>query len=180
MRQKGDKDMGIDRAKKDKIIKDVTEKFSKANATFVADYSGITANNMTDLRAKLRDAGGDFKIIRNTLAKRALSGSKVEGLGEHLKGTTAIAFSYTDAAAVAKTLTTYAKEDENLELKVGSLGDQVIDLATIKELSSLPSREELLGKLVGVMSNVPGSLVGVLSGVPRKLVGTLHAIGQSK
>lgn len=172
--------MGIDRAKKDGIIKDVNEKFSTANATFVADYSGITASNMTELRAKLREAGAELRIVRNTLAKRALSGTDVEALGEHLKGTTAIAFSFTDAAAAAKALTTYAKEDDNLELKAGTLGSNVIDIATIKELSDLPSRDELLGKLVGVMSNVPGSLVGVLSGVPRKLVGVLHAVGQSK
>ena len=172
--------MLINRAKKEGIIKDVAEKFKTAEATFVADYSGITANNMTDLRAKLREAGVEFKVIRNTLAKRALSGTNIEALGEHLKGTTAIAFSFKDSAAAAKVLTSYAKEDPNLELKIGTLGDNMLDLDGIKQLSELPSREELLGKLVGVMGNAPRGLVGVLSGVPRKLVYALNAVAQSK
>lgn len=172
--------MLMDRAKKEGIIKDVSEKFKTAEATFVADYSGITANNMSDLRGKLREAGVEFKIIRNTLAKRALSGTDIEALGEHLKGTTAIAFSFADSAAAAKVLTNYAKEDPNLELKAGTLGDNILDLDGIKQLSELPSREELLGKLVGVMNNPARGLVNVLSGVPRNLVGVLSAIGQSK
>lgn len=172
--------MQLTRDKKDAIIKDVNEKFTTAEAVFVTDYSGITANNMTELRSKLRDAGVEFKIVRNTLAKRALAGTKIEPIGEHLKGTTAIAFSFRDSAAAAKTLTGYAKVDENLEIKAGTLGDNIIDLAAIKQLSELPSRDELIAKLAGALNNVPGSLAGVLSAIPRSFVYALKAVADTK
>ena len=172
--------MQLNREKKDAIIKDVGEKFKTAEATFVADYSGITANNMTELRSKLREAGVEFRIVRNTLAKRALAGTDIEALGEHLKGTMAIAFSFKDSAAAAKVLTGFAKTDENLEIKMGTLGAEIIDLNAIKQLSELPSRDELIAKLAGALNNVPGSLAGVLSAIPRSLVYALKAVADQK
>ncbi len=172
--------MQIDRKKKEAIVAEFQDKFSKAEATFLADYSGIHAEGITELRNSLRDVSVEFKILRNTLARLAVKGTKAETLSEHFKGTTAVAFTYTDPASAAKVLTAYAKADPNLKIRIGTLQDKVIDLNKIKQLSALPSREELVGKLLGVLNNVPRSLVGVLSGVPRKLVYALNAIGQSK
>jgi large subunit ribosomal protein L10 len=135
---------------------------------------------MTKLRRTLRDSSAELKIVKNTLASLAVKGTQAEHFTEHLKGPTAIAFSFKDAALTAKTLTGFAKEEPNLDIRVGTLGGKVLELAEIKTLASLPSRGELLAKLLGVLTNVPSGLVGVLSGVPRKLLYALNAVSKEK
>ena len=135
---------------------------------------------MTKLRSALRDSSAEIKIVKNTLARIAVKGTSAESAVAHLKGTAAIAFSYKDAAATAKALTGFAKEEPNFEIKGGTLGTEAIDLGAIKSLAALPSRDELLGKLVGVLSNVPTGLVGVLSAIPRKFVYALNAVKNAK
>ena len=162
------------------LIAEFKERFEKADATFVADYSGIDVEGMTKLRGALRDSSAEIKIVKNTLARIAAKGTSAEPLTDHLKGTAAIAFSYKDAAATAKALTGFAKDEPNFEIKGGVLGAMVVDMAAIKNLASLPSREELLAKFVGILSNVPAGLVGVLSAVPRKLVYVLGAVKDAK
>ncbi|MCK4739391.1 MAG: 50S ribosomal protein L10 [Deltaproteobacteria bacterium] len=168
--------------KQDKIsqVEEFQEKFSKADAAFIASYNGIDALDMTSLRGSLRESSVELKILRNTLAKRAVIGTPYESLSEHFVGPVAVALSYKDAALAAKTLTSFAKEQPLFELKVGALGEKTLELAEIKSLSELPSRDELLAKLVGVLSNVPGSFVRVLSGVPRNFVNVLSAIKKKK
>lgn len=170
----------MERADKVRIIEDLKDKFSRARAAFVTDYRGIKAVEMDEFRRALREKSNEFKIVRNTLVRRAIEGTDAEPLSEHFKGTTAIIFSYEDAVGAAKTLTEYAKKMPALELKTGALGAKLLSAEEIKALSELPSREELLGKLLGSLSSPMSGFVGVLSGVPRKLLYALNAIQAQK
>lgn len=170
----------MNREVKSAQIEEYNEKFSKAGAVFITGYSGIEVPGMTELRKSLRESDVELRILRNTLAKRAVKGTPYESLAEHFKGPIAVALSYGDAAAAAKALTEFAKEEPKFEIITGALGEKSLTVDEIKALADLPSRDELIAKLLGVMKNIPGSLVGVLSGVPRKFVYVLRAIEQSK
>ncbi len=168
--------MKFDRQRKEKLVADVQDKFTRAKATFIAEYKGIKAVEMNEFRKTLRDASVDLKIVRNTLARLAIKGTPVEHISEHLTGPTAIAFSYKDPAQAAKALTQFVKDTPNLKIKMGTLGAKVISIAEIKGLAELPSREVLLSKFLGSLKSPASGLVRVLSGVPRKLVYVLSAI----
>lgn len=170
----------MDKSKKETLVDELKDKFSKAEAVFIADYSGIDVLGMTKLRKELRDAQSELKVVRNTLAKRAIEGTDVGDLAEHFTGPVAIAFSYKDSAATAKALTGFAKDVEQLEIKAGSLQGKVLDMAAIKSLSALPSKEELLAKLLGTLNEVPGSFVKVLAAVPKSFVQVVNAVGEQK
>jgi len=170
----------LDKSTKVKVVEEIQEKFKKANATFIADYKGLKALEMDEIRKALRESSIDFKIVRNTLAKRSIQGTELEPLSENFKQSTAIAFSYKDAAAAAKTLVQFSKDKPNLKLRVGTLGTKVINLAEIQGLAELPPREVLLGKLLGSLSSPATGFVMVLSGVPRKFLYALNAIKDQK
>lgn len=170
----------MDKSAKVKVVEELQQNFTKANATFVADYKGLKALEMDEIRKALRDASIDFKVVRNTLARRAIKGTELETISGNMKESTAIAFSYKDAAAAAKTLVQFSKEKPNLKLRVGTLGAKVISLAEIQGLAELPPKDVLLGKLLGSMKSPTTGLVMVLSGVPRKLLYALNAIKDQK
>ena len=170
----------MNKTQKVELVAELKDKFERAGATFLFDYNGITVEKVTDLRNKLRESSVDFKVVRNTLARRAVEEAGVDVLKEHFAGPIAVAFSYSDAAAAAKLLTEFAKDEPSLEFKLATLGNTLLGLDEVESLAKLPSREVLLSRLVGVLNNVPGGLVGVLSGVPRKFVYTLKAIENSK
>ncbi|MBI5886492.1 MAG: 50S ribosomal protein L10 [Deltaproteobacteria bacterium] len=163
-----------------RIVDDIKAKFQRAGATFVVDYKGMKAVDLTEIRKGLRDASVDFKVVRNTLAKRAISGTPLESISDKLVGTSAIAFAYKDAAAAAKLLTQYAGERPNLKLVMGTLGNRQIGLAEIKGLAELPSRDVLLARLLGSMQSPTSGFVRVLSGVPQKFLYALNAIKDAK
>ncbi|MBI5234642.1 MAG: 50S ribosomal protein L10 [Deltaproteobacteria bacterium] len=162
------------------LVGELQEKFARAGATFVAEYKGIKAVEMNELRKAMRAASVDFKIVRNTLARRAVKGTGLETISGDLKGSTAVAFSYKDAAGAAKLLVQFAKDQPKLQLRMGTLGTQVIGLAEIKGLAELPPREALLAKLFGSMKSPSSGLVCVLSGVSKKFVRSLNAIREQK
>jgi large subunit ribosomal protein L10 len=178
--KEGWKRLKLTKEEKKALTREFHDSFARAEGTFLADYSGINVEGMTKLRRTLRDSSAELKIVKNTLARIAVKGTPAEPLSERFKGPTAIAFSFKDAALTAKTLTEFVKEEPNLDIKVGTLGAKVLELAEIKNLALLPSRDELLAKLMGVLTNVPAGLVGVLSGVPRKLLYVLNAVGKEK
>lgn len=170
----------MDKERKKEQIEEFHEKFAKADAAFVAGYRGVQVEEITELRNSLRDASVELRVLRNTLAKRALKDTPYEQLSEYFEGQVAVAISYKDAAAAAKALTAFVKTQPKLELKGAALGEKLLSMEDIKGLAELPSREELLAKLLGVFGNVPRNFVGVLSAVPRSLVYTLQAIKVSK
>lgn len=170
----------MNKSDKAKFVADFTEKFRKANATFVAECQGIEAVEMNAMRKTFRDASVELRVVRNTLAKRAVSGSGYEHLAGKFVGSTAIAFSYKDAAAAAKVAVQFAKDQPKFKIKAGSLGDKQIGIAEIKGLAELPPRGVLLGKLLGSMNAPTTGLVMVLGGVPRKFLYALNAIKDAK
>ncbi len=170
----------MDRKRKEELVGELHEKFNSAQATFLMEYRGITVDDMTKLRSELRGASVDFKVVRNTFAKIALNDTPIEEIKDQFVGPVAVAFSTKDAAAAAKVLKEFSKEEPKLKFKLGTLGAKILQAVEIDNLAKLPSREVLLGKLVGSLSGVPTSLVGVLGGVPRKLLYTLKAIEQTK
>lgn len=170
----------MEKSTKASLVEEVQDKFKRANATFIAEYQGIKAQDMNEFRANLRKSSMDFKVIRNTLARRAVKGTPIESLMSELKGPTAIAFSYSDAAQAAKTLVQFSKEQPKLRLKVGTLGNKVITAAEIQGLAQLPSREVLLAKMLGSMKAPMTGIAGVLAGVPRKFLYALNAVKDQK
>lgn len=170
----------MNRTEKRELVDAIREKFEKADATFLTEYRGIKAAAMNDFRKDLRDASVEFKVVRNTLARRAVSGTDVEHLSEYFNGHVALVFSYKDAALAAKKLTDFAKDHPGLKFMVGSLGAKLIGADEMKGLAGLPSKEVLLGRLLGSMSSPVSGFVRVLSGLPRNLVYALNAIKEAK
>ncbi len=170
----------MEKSEKVRLVEDLKDKLGRSDALFLAEYQGIKASDMDGVRKNLREASVDFKVVRNTLARRAIAGTELEAVSESLKGPTALIFSYKDAAAAAKVLTQFSKEQPKLKLLVGALGKKIISADEIKGLAELPSRDELLGKMLGSLKSPTAGLVMVLSGVPRKLVYALSAIRDAK
>ncbi len=170
----------LTRAEKERIVRELSEKLRKSRATFVADYRGIGANSMVALRKRLREDDVEFRVVKNTLLRLAARDTAYESLVDYLKGPVAIAMSYGDASAAAKAVTGFAEEEPNLRLIGGVLGGKSITAEDIKGLASLPSREELVARMLGVLKDVPAGFVGVLAGLERKLLYLLTAIKEKK
>ena len=168
------------REQKKAHIDEFNEKFSRAEAMFVTNYRGVDSNDMTELRKSLREAGVEYKIMKNTLARLAVKETPYEGLADSFTGTTAVAISYKDCTLAAKSLVAFIKEQPKLEIKTAAIGSKVLAFADVENLAKLPGREELLGKLLGGLNAIPGSLVCTLAAVPRKLLYCLNAVKEAK
>jgi large subunit ribosomal protein L10 len=168
------------RAEKEATVNEVQQKFERSKAVVLADYRGLNVKEVTELRKKLREAGVEYKVIKNTLTSRAAKQAKVEGLDQYLSGPTALAFGYQDPVMPAKILSNFAKDHKKLELKGGILEGRVISYESVKALADLPSREILLGQLAGMLQAPMRGLVTVLSGPLRNAVYALEAIRKQK
>jgi large subunit ribosomal protein L10 len=155
---------------KKQIVEDLTERFAKANLVILTDYKGLNVPTMSDLRRKLKQAGVDYKVVKNTMMVRASENTPIAVLQSQFQGPSAVAISYQDPVAPAKILTKFAEDSKRLQIRAGVLNGKLIDLAGVKALAALPARE------VGV----PTSFVRVLSGVPRSLLNVLNAIKEKK
>jgi large subunit ribosomal protein L10 len=164
----------VQRTEKEKLVGSLNRAFQEAVAVVVTRQTGLTVAEISDLRRKVRAAGGSFKVTKNRLARRALSGTKYEALKDLLTGPTAIAFSR-DPVAVAKVATDYAKANEKLVIAGGALGTQVLDIAGIKALASLPSLDALRGKIVGLLKAPATKIAGVLQAPAAQLARVLQA-----
>jgi large subunit ribosomal protein L10 len=132
-------------------VEEVSVKLRESSCTIVADYRGLNVKQVTDLRKKLRDAGVEFQVIKNTVARRATAAAELTDLDTALTGPTAIAFSKTDLVAAAKILVEFAKKNDKLQVKAGVVEGKVVDAAQIKALAELPSREGMLSMLLSVL-----------------------------
>lgn len=142
--------MGV-REEKVQLVAEIAQKLRDSKSTIITDYRGLTVADMTQLRKQLRDAGIEFKVLKNTMTRRATEGTEYEGINEYLTGPSAIAFSYDDVVAPAKILNDFAKEHKELEIKAGIVEGRVVDLEAVKELASLPSREGLISMFLSVL-----------------------------
>jgi len=154
----------VDRAQKEVTVATLKEIFSDSNAVVVAQFSGLSASEVTDLRAKMRDAGATFRVTKNRLARLALQDTSRTSIEDLFKGPTAIAFSE-DPVAAAKATVEFGKKNEKLVVLGGVMGETVLDEAGIKALAKLPSLDELRGTLVGMIST-PATRIAAVTGAP--------------
>lgn len=167
----------ITREHKEQEIKVIAEKFAKAKAAFIVDFKGMKVEQVTDLRKKLHPTESEMKVVRNTLAKRALMGhpEAEKAISSSFKGTNAIVFAYGDITAAAKTLANFAKDVEIFQLKTGVMDGQALDEGKIKFLSTLPGKDQLRAQLLGVFCAPASKLVRTMNEVPSTMARVLKA-----
>lgn len=170
----------MERKKKEKVVEELQAKLARLNAMFLAEYSGTNMSQMTKLRRELRNVDVEFNVVKNTLLKIASRGTKAEALQEMFNGPNAIICINKDPSSAAKVLSSLAKDIPSLKLKSGFLGDRVITTEEILRLATIPSKEVLVGKFLGLLQGMPQRLLYVLSGNMSKLVMTLNAIKLQK
>ncbi|NLI60274.1 MAG: 50S ribosomal protein L10 [Clostridiales bacterium] len=168
------------REQKAQIVEELKDRFSKASSAILVDYKGLNVQEATELRNNFRQANVDYKVYKNTLTEIAAKEIGIEEIIPFLEGPTAIAFSDDDPVSPAKILTEAIKKYKKMEFKVGVVDGKVIDVDEIKDLAELPSREELIAKMLGSMNAPITNLVGVLSGPARALVYALNTIKDEK
>jgi large subunit ribosomal protein L10 len=169
------------RSEKEQAIASLQEKFSKAQGMFFTDFTGITVEKITELRRDLRKAGIEYLVVKNTLAKKALEQvAGYETVYPVLKGATAVAFAYEDAAAPAKILQKFKEKNEKLKSKLCVMEGQVYGGDKLADLAKIPSRPELIASILGSLDSPISGVVGTLNAVLRDLVGTIEAIEQQK
>ena len=165
---------------KKQIVLEIKEKMENAQGMVFYDYRGLTVAEVSDLRNKFREAGVEYKVIKNAMLKRAAEMLEIDGLDEHLFGPTAVAFGVEDPVAPAKVLVEYTKKLKKTEIKAGVLDGKLIDLAMINSLAALPSREQLLGMLAGTLNAPITGLARSLSGIICNLGYALGAVKEQK
>jgi large subunit ribosomal protein L10 len=171
--------MSLSLEDKKAVVERVSNVLADSQTAIVAEYRGLTVEQMTSLRRQAREAGVFFKIVKNTLARRALKGSDFECLDEHLLGPLALAASK-DPVAAAKVLSAFEKNNATFSIKIGAMSGNLLSLEEINALAKLPGREELLATLVGTMQAPITKFVRTLNEIPSKFVRTLAAVRDAK
>lgn len=165
---------------KKELVSALHEKFEQKKILILVDYKGLNVAKINDLRARLREAGVEFQVVKNTLLVRAARDTDVDLIRENFQGPSAVAMSFEDPVAPAKVLNEFAKENEKLEIQVGVMGGKRLAVDDIKALSDLPSREVLLSQVLSAMNAVPTGFVRALNNVPERLLYALQAIRDQK
>jgi large subunit ribosomal protein L10 len=169
------------RKQKEKIVSELHEQIKDSRLIIFTTYTGLNVENMTNLRSSLREAESGFRVVKNTLIKKAAQKTDLESLGEkYFEGPSAILFTSGDPIKPCKVLQEFIKEHKQVEIKGGMLDGKVLSIDEIKELASLPSKEVLLVRLLFLLQASKQGLVNVLMGVPQKLVLVLEEIRKKK
>jgi len=172
--------MALRLEQKQAIVAEVNEAAQTALAAVLSDYRGLTVAELTDMRSKARASGVYLRVIRNTLAKRAIQGTEYECLNDALVGPTMVAFSQEDPGAAARLIKDCAKQFDALEVKALSIGGELLEASQLERVAMLPTRDEALALLLSVMQAPVVKLARTLNEVPGKLVRTLAAIRDQK
>ncbi len=167
--------MSLNRQEKTVVVEEISAEVAKAQSIVIAEYRGLDVASVTVLRKKARESGVYLRVLKNTLARRAVAGTPFEELSAQLTGPLIYGIS-TDPVSAAKVLSDFAKTNDKLVLKGGALPNSLMNVEGVKALASLPSREELLAKLLGTMQAPVAQFVRTLNEVPTKFVRGLAAV----
>ena len=165
----------MDRVTKESQVTELKEKLARTSSIVLADYRGIDVPTVTSMRDEFRKAQCEYKVYKNTLVKLAIKGTKMEGLGKHLEGPTAIIFSWESPSAPAKVATKLAKDQEKFILKGGYFEGAVLDTKGVESLASMPGKDELRAKLLATFMAPATDLVRTLAAAPQNFVYLLAA-----
>lgn len=171
--------MGLNLSEKQAVVAEVAEQVSKAQVVVVAEYRGLEVGNITALRKQARESGVYLRVLKNTLARRAVEGTPFAALADKMVGPLIYGMS-TDPVAAAKVLNSFAKDNDKLVIKAGAMANYLMDVNGVKALATMPSREELLSKLLGTMQAPITQFVRTLNEVPTKFVRGLAAVRDQK
>jgi len=149
-------------------VEALTERIGGSPDIYVTDFSGLSVGKITELRRRLRAAGAQYVVVKNTLAQRALAANKVGALDDHLAGPTGLVLAGADPLAAAKVLSDFAKEHQKPKVRVGLVDGRAVDPAYVKRLGELPSREALLGQFAGCLNGILYQMVGALEALRDK------------
>ena len=170
----------MDREVKEQIVSHLSNKFKQATFAVLTDYRGLTVEKITQLRNELRSVSSEYKVVKNTLLKRASRETAFEQLNHHFVGPTAILIGYDDPIAPSKILAKFLKEYSELNIKAGFLQGKVLSAEEIKDLSTLPGRKELLSKVVSLFISPQMRLLNILNNILLRFIRVLLAIEKSK
>lgn len=166
---------------KQQVVDDLNEKLKDATAFFLTDFTGLNVKTVTKLRARLRDAGVEYVVVKNTLAHRAMEGLDLPDIAEFFKGPTGLVIGREDAVTAAKVLDEFAREHDNRPaVKVGIVERRAISPSEVGRLAKLPSREQLLSELAGTLQAPLSQLLYMLEGKLSEVVGLLDALREQR
>jgi large subunit ribosomal protein L10 len=171
--------LGLNLEQKQAVVSEISAVVAKAQAIVLAEYRGLEVGHMTDLRRKARQSGVFLRVLKNSLARRAVSGTPFEKLGDQMIGPLIYGIS-NDPVATAKVLSDFAKSNDKFIIKGGAMPNTVISAAEVKTLANMPSRNELLSKLMGTMQAPIATFVRTLNEVPARFVRTVAAVRDAK
>jgi large subunit ribosomal protein L10 len=171
--------MGLNRQEKAVVVEEISAKVASAQSIILAEYRGLEVGQITQLRKQARGQGVYLRVFKNTLARRAVAGTTFEKLSDKMVGPLIYGIS-TDPVAAAKVLSDFAKTNDKLVIKAGAMPNLMLDAAGVKALATMPSRDELLSKLLGTMQAPVAKFVRTLNEVPTKFVRALAAVRDAK
>lgn len=172
--------MALKLVDKQKVVEEVAAVAADAQSAIAAEYSGINVEQMTDLRVKARNDGVYLRVVKNSLARRALEGTEFECMAEDLVGQLILAFSIEDPAAAARLVNDFAKENEQLQVKLVSLGGELLDPSEVKRLANLPTKDQAISMMMALMLAPVEQLARTLNEVPTKVTRSVAAVRDQK